>query len=42
MYARLKSKENNKYAKSISGHIDDNDSGAVSMKKGGNFRVTAL
>ena len=29
----LKSKENNKYAKSISGHVDDNDSGAGSMKK---------
>ena len=42
MYACLKSKENNKYAKSISGHVDDNDSGAVQWKNKGNFRVTAL
>jgi len=27
------SKENNKYAKSISGHVDGNDLGAVSMQK---------
>ena len=31
MYACLKSKENDKYANSISGHVDD--SGAVSMKR---------
>lgn len=33
MYACLKSKENNKYAKSISEHVVGNDLGAVSMKK---------
>ena len=33
MYACLKSKENNKYAKSISGYVDDNDSEAVFNEK---------
>ena len=42
MHACLTSKENNKYAKSISGHVDGNDSGAVSMKKQRKFSCYGL